>query len=485
MKPSRWQSALRRLRGGAAPQSPGSAGPELETRLDEFEAVVASVAPPVEDVLPERKQSAARRRAQHALEQEYDMGERLTCSAEGIAELIIETIADDARIRPVAEISEIRIMTGNDSWEDARLVVEGERVRVTGGTVARVEAPPGIAISIEEALGDLRAKGLRAPLRIQQVHGDLRLEDTTESVEVEALLADALLDNVAALRVVHCAGDLRFTGGELQAETVLGDTRVEAATSVRSVRVHGDVWVEKVEGDLEIGQIHGDARLNDIGGTATLDLVAGDLRASSIRGGLRAGHIHGDAQLIGPFTGAAGYTMSADGDVDIRLTADDNVRLSVRALGRIRSNLSLIPSADGTPAYTATLGEGATPVTITCNGDLRIDAVGRGAAKRNWEKRWGPGGDPFAELSGLGDRIRQQVSASLAAAGINPETGEININVGPGKTRAGRGRAPEPPRAPQPPRQTTTSDQMTVLKMLEEGRITPEEADALLRALGA
>ena len=30
-----------------------------------------------------------------------------------------------------------------------------------------------------------------------------------------------------------------------------------------------------------------------------------------------------------------------------------------------------------------------------------------------------------------------------------------------------------------------TSEQLAVLKMLEEGRITTEEADSLLRALGA
>ena len=39
-----------------------------------------------------------------------------------------------------------------------------------------------------------------------------------------------------------------------------------------------------------------------------------------------------------------------------------------------------------------------------------------------------------------------------------------------------------PPAAPRP---EMSSEQMTVLKMLEEGRISPEEADSLLKALGA
>ena len=161
----------------------------------------------------------------------------------------------------------------------------------------------------------------------------------------------------------------------------------------------------------------------------------------------------------------------------------------------MRSNLPLTPSADGSATYTATLGGGRVRIALTANGDLRIEAAagGREDVRGPGGQRWGQGSDPFADLSGLGDRIRQQVSASLAAAGINPETGEFSFNFGPGKARGGRGRGPmpEPPRPPTPPQPpraahaAMSSEQMAVLKMLEEGRITPEEADSLLRALGA
>ncbi len=92
-------------------------------------------------------------------------------------------------------------------------------------------------------------------------------------------------------------------------------------------------------------------------------------------------------------------------------------------------------------------------VVLTANGDLRIEAAagGREDVRGPGERRWGPAGDPFADLSGLGERIRQQVTASLAAAGINPETGDVNMNFGFGRVRAGRGRPPEPPRPPRPP----------------------------------
>ncbi len=247
---------------------------------------------------------------------------------------------------------------------------------------------------------------------------------------------------------------------------------------------------------LKFEVAHGDVRLNDIEGAAGLAMVAGDFRATNVRGALNVAQVHGDSQLEGPFLAADGYAVSTSGDAHIRLMAEDDVRLTVRALGRVRSNLPLTPSTDGTTTYTAALGEGKVRVVLTANGDLRIEAAagGREDVRGPGEKRWGPGGDPFSDLSGLGERIRQQVTASLAAAGINPETGEINI--GPGRVSWGRGRAPEPPRPPKPPRPTatqgppqaagpTTPEQLAVLKMLEEGRISAEEADSLLRALGA
>jgi hypothetical protein len=329
--------------------------------------------------------------------------------------------------------------------------------------------------------------------------GDLRIENVTGRVDIEHIFGDVRAEDVAEMHVMDCDADFRFSGGDLEIESVSGDMRVSDAGNVRALRVHGDMWIERLSGGVNVETTHGDARLNDIEGAAGLGMVAGDFRTSNVRGALNAGQVHGDAQLEGPFPAAEGYAVSTSGDAHIRLMAADDVRLVVRALGRVRSNLPLIPSADGSTTYTANVGEGRVRVVLTANGDLRIEAAagGREEVRGPWDRRRGPGGgDPFVELSGLGERIRQQVTASLAAAGINPETGEMNFGPG-GRGRGSRVRPPEPPRPPKPGSPQSgqqaaaqsgapmTKEQMAVLKMLEEGRISAEEADALLRALGA
>ena len=87
--------------------------------------------------------------------------------------------------------------------------------------------------------------------------------------------------------------------------------------------------------------------------------------------------------------------------------------------------------------------------------------------------------DEMVDLRNLGERIRQQVQASLAAAGIAPPNGEASA-------RRERSRPPAPERAkPATARTASTEEQMAILKMVETGAISPQEADVLLRALEA
>lgn len=418
----------------------------------------------------------------------------LTVPAEGITEVVVDGVASDAKIRSFAELTEIQVQVGRDGPPAGELVVEGDKVRLTKGFAVRIDVPQGVAVTAEEASGDLKVAHFAGVLRIGSVHGDLRAEDVSGRIEIEQILADVRAEEVAEMQVGSCEGDFRFSGGDLHMQTLHGDMRATDAGSVQVVTVHGDLWLERLAGSVSVEAAHGDARLVEIQGAAGVGMVAGDFRAANVAGALKVGQVHGDAQLEGPFPAAEGYAVSAFGDAAIRLTAQDDVRLTVKALGRIRSNLQLTPSADGSTTYTATVGEGKASVALTANGDLRVEAAagGREDVRGPWDRRRGRGDDPFADLSGLGERIRQQVTASLAAAGINTETGEIDMNLGFGRVRAGRGRAPEtprPPRPPEPPKPAQTpqmsGEQLTVLKMLEEGRISPEEADSLLKALGA
>jgi hypothetical protein len=295
---------------------------------------------------------------------------------------------------------------------------------------------------------------------------------------------DLRADAVADLRLLgHCAGDLRFeASGDLEAETVAGDVRISNASAVRLNRIHGDLWAERLAGALQVDRLSGDARLSEIGGPVNLRAAHGDLRAIGLAGGLAAPQIQGDAILQGPFSTSEGYTLQADGDISLSLSADADARLAVRAGGRIRSDVQLTPSADGAPTFTAAIGHGSGRISLTSAGDIRIAQVGTSAARSATDVR-GPATPE--DLRTLGDRIRQQVTASLAAAGITVEGGG-GWSHGFHGHRHGRPIPPTPPRPPAPPPapKSAPEEELRILKMVEDGTITAVQAEMLLKALG-
>jgi hypothetical protein len=217
-------------------------------------------------------------------------------------------------------------------------------------------------------------------------------------------------------------------------------------------------------------------RISEVDGPVALQEILGDLRVATLPGGISATQVSGDVILNGPFTAEGGYELSADGDTGISLPAEADVRLVLRAGGRVRSDVTLTPTADGSPTYTAVLGRGSTRVNLTTGGDLRVAQAGaRPGARAGRAMQY----DDLADLRNLGERIRQQVQASLAAAGIASRDGEVPV-------RRERPRPPAAERArPAAAKAASAEEQMAILKMVETGVISPEEADVLLRALEA
>ena len=407
------------------------------------------------------------------------MSDSITFPAEQINHLIIDGMAQDATIEgnPGTTVIEAAYLLGKGDTGPI-FDTEGETARLSGVTPIRVVVPAGVVVTVKSARGDLRVQRLDGDVNLESVRGCLRMVDLSGVVRVAQVDADVRAQRVADLRLMgNCDGDLRFGDGEhLAAEAVAGDVRIYNLGDARLGRLRGDLWAEKMRGALQVNRTEGDARLTEIGGPVTLRTVAGDLRASVLSGGLSAPQVNGDAVLHGPFSAAEPYSLSADGDVVLHLPADADARISVTASGRIRSEAPLTPAADGSAAFTCTLGHGTAHISLVSGGDLRIAQGGgeRGKARSK----------ASPDLSDLGERIRQQVSASLAAAGISV-SGEASWG---GRERPRPPKEYKPPRPPgherpRPP-SPTAEEQIAVLKMVEEGKITPEEADTLLKALG-
>jgi hypothetical protein len=86
-----------------------------------------------------------------------------------------------------------------------------------------------------------------------------------------------------------------------------------------------------------------------------------------------------------------------------------------------------------------------------------------------------------------------QISQRISGSGSIVHMAASGMDTGASKTgRSGRGPrgsrppvTPEQPKPASPPPGASAAEQMAILKLVEDGRITPDEADTLLQALGA
>jgi DUF4097 and DUF4098 domain-containing protein YvlB len=417
------------------------------------------------------------------------VSEHATIPTQGATQVMIDELARDAQIWGAADATDIQVAYQPAGSERAALFsVEGDAIRVPRALVQRITLPAALAVTVKRAAGDLHIRGLAGAVNVEAVHGDLRLGGLGGTARIARVDGDLRADDVADLRLLgNCAGDLRFeASGNLEAEMVAGDVRISDAGAIRLNRVHGDLWAERLGGALQVERISGDARLNEIGGLVSLRSLHGDLRALSLSGGLAASQVQGDAVLQGAVTPGANYALNADGDISVLLPAEADARLTVRAHGRIRSDVQLTPAADGAPAFSAVVGQGSGRISLTSAGDIRITLAGVNPAQAAADVR---GPTTPEDLRTLGDRIRQQVTASLAAAGITVEGG----GWGGRHPRSGRpGRPtppmppipPTPPAPPKPPAPPAPEEELRILKMVENGTISAAQAEVLLKALG-
>jgi hypothetical protein len=202
---------------------------------------------------------------------------------------------------------------------------QGERVTVVssprGGAVTlyalfRIGLPAGVGAKVENAAGDVTARGVAGPLSLDTGAGAIRVAD-----------------GEGPLRADTGSGGVTVTDhrGQVQADTGSGD--------VRLTRVWGDVDADTGSGDVHLENVEGD-RLH-------VDTGSGDVRIRGARGALYAdtgsGAVEADevtvVGILEADTGSGGITVRGD------LAQAESIRLDAGS-GRITLASPTYPPMD-------------------------------------------------------------------------------------------------------------------------------------------
>lgn len=385
-------------------------------------------------------------------------------------------------------------------------------------------------IVISRARGDLAIRGW------QRSEVLVRSDESGHVQQTEKGYAFAFDDDAALQVPVGTLLRIGDVDGDLALASVIGDvvvTKVRGSADVREVgplRLEGvddDVSVRGVRGECWIGGVGDDATISTVQGALTVHGVGDDLTVSDVGGGVTS-NVGGDVELRIAIVPGQEYRIRAGGDVDCRFQSDASATVSIASGGEIK--VRNLDGATQTLSNIASfvIGAGDALVDIKAGGEVNIRGVDIAELKDPWSDFGADFGMRAADiaqqvvtqieaqvgglsrqldekLSSFGAneemaaKIQEKIQSTLRRAeerlsevlkNVEVRSSEAERRAREAQARGGRGVVwpPTPPPAPKPPKPTrqgaSDDERAMVLKMVSEGKISVEQAEQLLKALG-
>ncbi|MBN1955210.1 MAG: hypothetical protein JW900_09200 [Anaerolineae bacterium] len=379
----------------------------------------------------------------------------------------------------------------------------------------RIETSAAPTIAITECLGDLVIRGTEeswVDIRLRGRGNDVTLERDGDRLEIAAR-ADCYLTcpHGATLSIGTVRGGfkLKDVTGAAEIATVNGDVVLRGTGPIALQEAFGDLSARQVAGGLDARTVAGDARVQGVAESLAIGRAGGNLRADGIAGGLEVEAVGSDAALGPPFSPGAAYRLTVGSNLRVYVPADASLRLAFQVGGRVRSDLPDHVFQESAGETTAVIGAGEASLEATVGGHVRLQAV-EGSRGEDFE----------ADLDGLGltieariaeamadmesrlaqsmrhlddenlrrriervaEQARQQAGHTADRARLQAERAaqraQMRAEQAERRWRRASGQRPRPERPA-----VSDEERLRVLRMVEEGKVSPEQAADLLAAL--
>jgi hypothetical protein len=363
----------------------------------------------------------------------------------------------------------------------------------------KLEIGESPVVKISVVGGDLRLSGRDEPLLEIQApdNGKLQVDEISDGVEISARTGCIIfLPKEASLDVGEVGGDCRVTDlrKDFMIRTIGGDL---------SLRRVGAATFEMIGGDFQGRQIDGNLTIDSIGGDAVVQKVNGDIHMRSIGGDLMLDEANGQVDVL--VGGDAFTTMTAPAgtsskvqvgsDLSCRLHPDSSVDCSLMAGGDLDYPSGLDFNQQG-DRVTFQLGDGGANLELIAGGDLCLQTgLGQVDSDEDWvgdiltevdaklaevEARFnvmGMGMYGF-EADRVGERVRRAVRRAERKA-----SAKSRRRMGKERPKRDSSFSWAVPGMVDTTDTATEEERLTILRMVEEGKVSVSEAEILLRAL--
>lgn len=313
-----------------------------------------------------------------------------------------------------------------DSQPHAEPADAGMRLVVAGD--ARVQLPNAIPVVIAKIGGDLVVNNVQADVRVTVSPADAALQSCGD-VTFNSVHGDLAATHIGNLNAASVHGDCAVRHvGRVSVDTINGDFAANHSTAIMIETVHGDCAINHIADEIRVDVVDGDAVMNNTNGTIHIERAGGDV---IFRG-----------------------SVSADNSVRIRAGGDMTMNLSGPASVHALPGREF-PSWDEIRAQPQLGGSnGGAEVLVAAAGELLFSAEGKVSM---------PGFSLF-------EKMPEWPTPPTPPAPPSPPNVDVPM------TDAMDEQEPTT-------RGASEDETLKVLRMVQEGKISPEEGDMLLDAL--
>ena len=390
------------------------------------------------------------------------------------------------------------------AWAETMILVKGDDftanqgekgVEVTSNGDLKLYLPLLSSLTVAQANGDLRIKGLDGDVTLVDVHGDLHFSS----------LKDVTVNNAS--------GDVsgRDISGSLFIETTHGDIILRNISELEVGQVHGDCLAAFINGSARFHRIAGDVSLKTINGEVSIEECQRDVNLRNLGGLTTVNLAHGDIRLDGGLTGGK-HRLQANGDIVVRWPLSAPLHVEATA-PTIRNRMTLSDLINENGFLSGRLGDGQTFLILNAKGRIILKEASSGQS--SWEDFKKSDFEFEVDLNGLGEHIATEINDRMNEWSIKLErelgpafTTKVEksvLNAADRAERAAEKAVQKAERAAKKARwqsrqnfwttpavstpsstkekKATEEEQLKILRMVEKGIITPEEANSLLEAI--
>jgi hypothetical protein len=323
----------------------------------------------------------------------------------------------------------------------------------------------------------------------------------------------------ASLRILQVGGDadLRALIGSVEIQSIGGDLQMRNLGSINLKSVQGDLSLRGCSGDLLAEAVGGDASLHDIKGDVKIT-VSSDLYLRGSENNVLA-RVGSDAALYLKPRPDKHVEVTAGSDILLRLPSKADVELKLQGCDdeSIRVDLPGVTPVEVGMYRTVVAGSGSATINLLAGAEVIVTS-----RDEEWDNvaEFDPLGrdGPFAagEFPGLSSELHERISRRVeqatrraleASMRAQEQTDRVHRRVDSAMRRAeekmktaeqrskhmgikvGRfGGSYDNPRPSVPPQRpasepVTDDERLAILKMLQEKKISLQDAETLLAAL--